>query len=550
MNAVVEALPADTEVLVVGSGAAGLVAAMSAAAAGTHVLVIDSGHSFGGTSALGGGRIWIPVNGTDANRGDSVEAATTYLNQIWDTRYQPMIDAFVAGGPEMKRFVETHSSYRFVPCVNYPDYLQHLKGSTVGGRALDAVPVPLDELVPEAANTLVPPGYVPITHAEWEDWRHPSAFDWELIERREKTGIRTGGPALVSALLDGAVRAGAVLANNTELVDLDFNEAGNVAGARVRRAGVEVSIRTTTVILATGGYDADPTLRARLLPEALGASAAALTNTGVALRIAQTHDLAVDNLGQGWWMPMMFVPGDLVDGERFPRALVRERGVPHQIMVNSAGERFVDESTPYNEFGKAVHRRAADGGLPNRDPHIIFDEEFRQRYSLPGLTATGELPANVVTAPTIAALAEKIGIDSASLEQTVGRWNRFCEDGHDLDFQRGENAYDRYYGDQTLSGNRNLGPVDRAPFYAARVYSGTIGSKGGPVTTTDAQVTRADGSTVGGLYAVGNAAAFWTRDGYPGPGATLAIGMTFGHRAGSAAAAEIKRRLRPDGIVT
>ena len=536
MNAILDALPADTDVLVVGSGAAGLVAALGAATAGAQVLVIDAGRRFGGTTALGGGRIWIPVNGTPANRGDSIEAAASYLNQIFDTRYQEMIDAFLANGPRMKDFVETASSYRFVPCDNYPDYLQHLDGATTGGRALDAVPVALADLVPEAAHTLIPPGYLPITHAEWEEWRYPAAYDWELIRQRERTGIRTGGPGLVSALLDGAIRAGARLIADTELVDLDFDETGALAGARLRRDGAETTIAVGAVVLASGGYDANPELRASLLPEALGASAAAPTNTGVALRIAERHNLATDNLGQGWWMPMMFVPGDTIDGEPFPRALVRERGVPHQIMVNQAGERFVDESTPYNEFGKAVHRQTEDGGLPNRHPFIVFDEDFRQHYSLPGLLATGALPDNVVTAPTVAQLAARISVDPEALARTIDRWNRFCRDGHDLDFQRGENAYDRYYGDQSLDGNRNLGPVTRGPFYAARVYSGTIGSKGGPVTTTHGQVLRYDGTPVGGLYAAGNAAAFWTGDGYPGPGATLAVGMTFGHLAGMAAA--------------
>lgn len=541
MSATLDVLPAETEVLVVGSGAAGLVAALSAATAGARVLVIDAGHRFGGTSALGGGRIWIPVNGTQANRGDSIQAARTYLNQIFDTRYQEMIDAFLLHAPLMKDFVESASSYRFVPCDNYPDYLQHLEGATTGGRALDAEPVALANLVSEAANTLIPPGYLPITHAEWEDWRHPAAFDWELIRRREREGIRTGGPGLVSALLDGAIRAGVTLLAAAELVDLELDDAGAVTGARVRHRGVETTIAVGALVLASGGFDANPELRARLLPAALGASAAAPGNTGVALRIAERHDLATDNLGQGWWMPMMFVPGDTIDGEPFPRALVRERGVPHQIMVNRAGQRFVDESTPYNEFGKAVHRQAEDGSLPNRDPFIVFDEDFRQRYALPGLSATGALPGNMVTAATIGKLAGKIGVDANQLSATIDRWNEFCRDGYDLDFQRGENAYDRYYGDQSLPGNRNLGPVARGPFYAARIYSGTIGSKGGPVTTSHGQVLRYDGTPVSGLYAAGNAAAFWTADGYPGPGATLAVGMTFGHRAGVAAAAYLAK---------
>lgn len=529
---------APVDVLVVGSGAAGLVAALGARAGGARVRVIDSGTLFGGTTALGGGRVWIPANGTPENAGDSPEAALSYLREVFDRRYPEMIETFVASAPGMRDFVESHSPHRFVVCPNYPDYHQDLPGSTAGGRAFDVAPIATGKLAAESARVLTPPGYLPVTHADWEQWRFPENYDTELIERRRAEGVLTGGPGMIAGLLDGAVRSGVQVSAETELVDLVVDEAGSIRGARVRHDGVETSIPAHAVILATGGFDADDELRKTHLSAALGASASARTNTGIALRLSAKYGYAVDNLSQGWWMPMMSMPGEtLGDGVPYPRALIRERGVPHQIVVNSAGRRFLDESLPYNEFGKAVHRQASDGGYPNSEAYLVVDEAFRERYSLPGLGKSGPPPPHYVTADTVPELAVRLGIDPLALEETVARWNELCASGHDDDFGRGDNAYDRYYGDPTISGNRNLGPLSRSPFYATRVFSATIGSKGGPVTTTHGRVLTSDGRPVDGLYAVGNAAAFWTTDGYPGPGATLAVGMTFGMRAGRAASA-------------
>ena len=173
------------DVLVVGTGAAGLVAALSAAVAGARVRLIDSSDRFGGTTALGGGRVWIPANGSPENTGDSAEAATTYLRKIFDVHYSAMIDTFVETAPVMRHFVEAHSPHRFVICPNYPDYHQELPGSTQGGRTFDVAPIDSRELTAESSQVLFPPGYIPLTHADWERWRFPANYDATLIRRRQ-----------------------------------------------------------------------------------------------------------------------------------------------------------------------------------------------------------------------------------------------------------------------------------------------------------------------------------------------------------------------------
>jgi hypothetical protein len=441
-----------------------------------------------------------------------------------------MIEAFVEGARPMATFVESHTRHHFVPCPNYPDYHPHLPGWSPGGRAHDAAPVDLGDFVAEAADVLLPPGYLPITHAEWEQWRFPSQFDWDLIEERRFRRILTNGASLVASLVDGSIRAGARMFTGVELLDVGESTGSRSIRSRVGGARAETTVAARALILATGGFDADPELRASFLPPALSVSAAAPTNMGVALRLALDTGLAVDNLSEGWWMPMVMVPDEEIAGSPYPRALVRERGVPHQIAVNRAGARFVDEAAPYHEFARAMNLEV-DGLFPNREAWLVFDEQFRSRYAFPGLAATGPLPAHIQADTSVERLATRLGIESAALAATIHRWNTICGSGRDSDFGRGGNSYDRYYGDPRLEHSPNLGTVEQPPFYAAPIVSGVVGSKGGPVTTPDGQVVHADGEPRDGWYAVGNASAFWTGDGYPGPGATLGIGMTFAHRA-------------------
>jgi glycine/D-amino acid oxidase-like deaminating enzyme len=517
--------PPEVDVLIAGSGAAGLTAALTVASSGLSVLVVESAERWGGTSAISGGRVWLPPG---AGADDSEEAAVEYLAAVTGNDHVAMIEAFVEGARPMARFVERRTRHRFVPCPNYPDYHPHLPGWSPGGRAHDAAPINLNDLVAEAGDVLLPPGYLPITHAEWEQWRYPALFDWDLIEERRRGRILTNGASLVASLVDGAVRAGARLIKGAALLGVDTGPSP--IRARVGGYESETTISAQALILATGGFDADPELRASFLPPALSVTASAPTNTGVALRLALDTGLAVDNLGEGWWMPVVMVPDEEIAGSPYPRALVRERGVPHQIVVNRAGARFVDEANPYHEFVRAMHVEV-DGLYPNREAWLVFDEQFRSKYSFPGLAATGPLPSHVESDTTVEGLAARLGIEPTALAATVDRWNDACGSGSDPDFGRGDNSYDRYYGDPRLKLGPNLGTIERSPFYAAKVMSGSVGSKGGPVTNRFGQVVDTGGRPRAGWYAVGNASAFWTGDGYPGPGATLGIGMTFAYRA-------------------
>jgi 3-oxosteroid 1-dehydrogenase len=509
-------------VIVAGSGAAGLVAALAVASAGVRVLVAERADRIGGTSALSGGRVWIPANGYPENEGDTVAAARIYLSGLFPDQYAHMTEAFLAHGPEMLRFVEKQSPHRFAACAGYPDYHPGRAGATTGGRCLDMEPV-----VKGDGRVRVPAGYVPMTQAEWERWRYPGRFDRAVLGQREREGIKTNGVGLVSALLDGVEQAGGTVRTLARVTDVTRDADGAVVAAVV--GGTPIPARA--VILATGGFDWDDGLRREWHPAAQRATGAPPSNTGDGLRIACRAGAVTDNLSQGWWMPMLAVPGESLDGEQYYRSLIRERAVPRQIMVNAAGRRFVDEASPYNDVGKAMHDRDR-GGCANDPAFLVFDSGFLERYPLPGIPYGGPAPGWVARSGTIRGLAERIGVDPDGLSRTVAEWNS----GADEAFHRGENPYDRYGGDPSVAPNPNLGPLDAPPFYAIRVLAGTIGSKGGPVTSAAGQVLTVSGDPVTGLYAVGNVAAFWTGDAYPAPGVTLGIAMTFGYLAGRHAA--------------
>jgi 3-oxosteroid 1-dehydrogenase len=515
---------------VAGSGASGLVAALAAAAGGARVLLVERSALLGGTSALSGGRVWIPASHLNTCD-DTVGRARDYLRGLFPDRYAHMTEAFLARGPEMVRFVSQYTPHRFVACPRYPDYHPGRPGAALGGRCLDSEPADLSPMTPLVRQVRVPTGYLPMTHAEWERWRYPDRFCTGLLRRREREGIAANGVALVAALVDGAVRAGVTIRVNARLTGVSLDPGGAVSAADVGGETVAVA----AVILATGGFDWDENLRRTWHPGAQRATGAPPGNTGDGLRIACRAGAATDNLDQGWWMPMLAIPGEELDGKPCYRSLIRERASPRQIMVNAAGRRFVDEASPYNDVGKAMHGHDS-GGCPNDPAYLVFDSGFVRRYPLPGVPPGGPVPGWVARSGSVRGLAERIGVERRGLERTVAAWNQACADGRDPDFGRGDSPYDRYGGDPAVHPNPNLGPLAEPPFYAVRVLAGTIGTKGGPVTDATGRVLTDSGTVIPGLYAVGNAAAFWVGDAYPAPGTTLGIAMTFGYLAGRHAA--------------
>ena len=261
-------------------------------------------------------------------------------------------------------------------------------------------------------------------------------------------------------------------------------------------------------------------------------------NTGDGLRMAMAHGADLANMGEAWWVPIVQIPGDTIDGQPRSRSVRLERTRPRSIIVNRAGKRFLNEAGEYNSMAGPFHHLDPRHGYVNDPAWIVFDSLHLKKYGFLGVDPDGPVPDWFCESSDLAELGEKTGIDAAGLARTLDAWNENVAHEHDPDFGRGSSAYDGYWGDNNAAttAGKTLGPIDTAPYYAVPVTVGAMGTKGGPRTDRDGRVLHVSGEPIPGLYAAGNAMAGATGKAYGGAGGTLGPAMVFGYRAGHAAA--------------
>jgi succinate dehydrogenase/fumarate reductase flavoprotein subunit len=513
-------------VIVLGSGAAGLSAAVSAAQAGASVTVLESASTLGGTTAISGGGIWIPANPWGAARGvkDSAEDALRYLKalELGDSD-ATLAGAYVARGLEAALAIEDHTPLRWQHLSGFSDYHAEFDGGKALGRSLEVAPVqvPLDALAQIRDD---PHRTGPITIMEEATGSQPDAAE---IARRERDGIVTRGRGLIAGLLaalhelGGGVRAGVRAAR---LITAN----GAVVG--VEAGGAQLAGQ---VVIASGGFERDPLLVRSFLRGPLLAPAGPPSNRGDGLRMGMAVGAALGNMSEAWWAPAMELPGQTIDGAPLYRMLFMDLAAPGGVAVDSTGRRFANEATNYNDLGRSMYSfDAANYSYPGIPSWLVFDA-VRRNAPLGPLGAGDPDPAWLQCAATIEALAERIGVPPDALASTIERFNACAARGVDDDFGRGSYAWDRVSG-----GTAELRPVAEPPFYALKVLAGCLGTKGGLRTDAHGRVLSvASGEAIPGLYAAGNAAANLFGCGYPGPGATIGPAVVFGWFAGQAAAA-------------
>lgn len=555
------ALPeVTTDVLVVGSGASGLTAALTAADQGAQVLIIERGHLFGGTSATSGGTIWIPNNHLIEPAGghDTPGEAEEYIRALaGEFSSVERIKAFVEHAPRMFRYLDEKTDVKFESLEKYCDYHPELPGGKPGFRSCQALPIECDVLGGEF-DALQPPhvGTTAFGRINWTAREaHPlitqskgakqiflkiAAKYYLDVKQRWKTPRDrrlTGGGALVARLRLSLRKRKVPLQLSTELVELCV-ENGRVVGAKVLNNGLPQIIRASRgVILAAGGFERNAEMRAAHLPgpTTTAWSAGNPFNTGLATAAAIRIGAQTANMDSAWW-----APGYKLADEDRARPMFVERSLPGSIMVDGSGRRFCNEAASYHVTGGLMARghRPADGGtVPS---WFIFDARYRGKYALgpifPGppsfdRSIRPSMRAILRSAGTIEELADAIGVPRANLAATVGSFNQHAENGRDPDFGRGESLYDRYYGDPAVKPNCCLAPLRKAPFYAIPIQPCDIGTNGGMLTDEQARVLDSTGTPIEGLYAVGNCAASPMGKSYPAAGATLGPGMTFGYLA-------------------
>ncbi len=535
----------EVDVVVIGTGAAGVTAALAAHAGKARVAVLEKSNRVGGTTAVSGGVVWVPNNRHMAKVGisDSLDEAIAYVTRLADGRSDAaLIRRYLETAPEMIEFIEGNTPVAFTALGRYPDYHPEFSGGKPGGRSLDAGLFDTNTLGPWKDKLRRSPvfGMTAMSVTEATDWgvfSAPAKLPFGLLAKRYKQGLVCYGGALTGGLLKGLLDRGIEPMLSTPVREL-IVEDDRVVGVRAERDGKDFLIAARRgVVLATGGFEWNPELVQRFLGGPLTHPNSPPGNDGDGLKMAMSLGADLGNMSEAWWCPAMSIPGEEYDGKPLYRGDFATRSLPHSIIVNRRGARFVDEAHNYNDMMKAFFAfDPVDYDRPNLPAWTIIDAQYLEKYALLTYVPGMPIPDWLVRADTLEELAGLIGVDARGLVATVARFNRFAVEGSDPDFGRGASVYDRFYGDPAAA-NPNLGTLEKAPYYAIQVHPGAIGTKGGPRVNRDAQVLRVDGAPIAGLYAAGNVTAGVTGSGYPGAGATIGAAMTFGYLAGRHASA-------------
>jgi len=530
------------DVVVMGSGGAGLLAALRARDRGARVAVIEKSRLVGGTTAMSGGVLWIPGNHLMADVGgaDSPEETLTYLRRVaFGQSTEELLRAFVDAGPEMVRYMEKRTPLRFA-AVPRPDYHPEWEGGKLTGRSLDVEPFDTTQLGPRRALLRTSPHYPPITYRERYAWGRPEKFDWPLIAERMARGIVTLGAALVAGLLKSCLDSGVEVFTEMRAREL-IRRSGRVAGVRASdAAGRPVTFDAArAVVVASGGFEWNRQMGKHFLRGPELAPATSPWNTGDGILMGAGIGAGLGNMNEAAWCPMVQIPGEEYDGHPVSRLIVEERSRPGSIIVNRHGRRFVNEATSYNSIVRSFHVfDPAAYDWANLPAYLVFDQRFRQRYNVTTVMPGDPTPPWMTTGETLPALARALAIDPLGLEATVERFNAFAARGTDPEFHRGESAHDRFNGDPEREPNPCLGPLDTPPFFAVPLLPGTVGTKGGLWCDGSGRVLDVEEAVIPGLYACGSAMASSMGIGYPSAGGMLGSGMTFGYLAGDAAGEE------------
>ncbi|HET6507029.1 MAG TPA: FAD-dependent oxidoreductase [Baekduia sp.] len=492
------------DVAVIGSGAAGLTAALAARKAGAKVTVHERWDRVGGTTALSGGNAWLPANRFLPD--DTPELALAYLRAVsLGDANDELLEVFAHDAARAASWLEEHTPIAWQP-IPYTDYHAELEGGREqGGRTLE--PQPLDTtaevraLVCDAPNVTAPITYAELAGAE---------IDREALRARAERGTLTLGRGLVAGLLEACLDAGVEVVTGTRLRALPTADA---------------------VVLATGGFERDAQLCRAFLRGPLLAPVGAPTAEGDGLRMAMTAGAALGNMSEAWWCPAFQLPGEEIDGAPMSRLILTERARKGCLIVDGSGRRFIDEAQNYSDFGRTMlNFEATSFSFPHLPAWLIFDAEYRSKYRVGPLGRRDPDPDWLAKGADLGELADAIGVPADALEATVARFSEHAARGEDPDFGRGTYPYDKFIGE--------LGPLGDGPYYALKLLPGALSTKGGPRTDADGRVlSAADGTPIDGLFAAGNVAASLFGFAYPGAGGTLGPILTFGLRAGAAAGA-------------
>ena len=535
----------EVDVLVAGSGAAGLTAAITAADAGLSTLVVESTDRWGGTTMRSGGGLWMPNNPVMRRCGiqDSREEALTYLeasigpvDDVGPASSHERREAFVDAVPDVVGLLE-RLGVRWCVARDYPDYYPDRPGGKVG-RAIEVVPINARRLG-EWQRTSRIGDAIPIpmkTDDVWllsRAWSTPSGFlRGAQFVFRTLGGLLTGrklvgmGGGLMLSLGLIVKQQGTELLLNSPVSELLQDDDGRVLGALVSTPEGPLRVRTRRgVILGAGGFANNREWRERHhgIP---GYSSAAEGDLGTGIEAGAKAGAALALMDDAWWGASVPIPG------KQPLFVLNERSDPFSIVVDQSGARYLNESESYIDFGHHLLER--DRTTPANHSWLVVERRHRQRYMFGAMLMAGKAMREngiSVTAGTLDELGAKMGVDADTFRATIERFNGLARGGVDVDFGRGRTVYDNYYGDPRVKSNPNLAPLERGPFTAVQLVPGDLGTKGGLLTDEHGRVLDESGDVIPGLYAAGNTTASVMGRTYPGPGSTIGPAAVFGYLA-------------------
>ncbi|MFZ4288507.1 FAD-dependent oxidoreductase [Variovorax sp. HJSM1_2] len=551
------------DLIVVGSGAAGLATAITARKRGLDVVVLEKEPVFGGTTALSGGVLWIPLgpHGRKQNAADTLDAVHTYMRRETGAFYdEAAIQAFLENGPKMVAFFERETEMQFVPTL-YPDYHPDVAGGVDVGRSILAAPYDIRGLGKDMPRLKPPLKTITFMgmmfNSSNADLKHffqatKSLTSFVYVARRLLTHMKelllyrrginvTSGNALAARLAASALKLGIPIFTSSPVRDIVMQE-GRAMGVQVSgQAGTRTLTARHGVVLACGGFPQDVKRIAQAYPHVQRGgehlSPTPLGNTGDGVRLAEDLGASADiRFGDSAaWMPVSRVPYGKGEVGVFPHLLDRYK--PGVIGVLRNGRRFTNESNSYHDVGAALIRACA--GEQETAMWLVCDKTTLGKYGL-GFVKPAPMPLGphlrngyLIKGDTLEELARHAGIDAAGLRATVDAYNPGAAKGQDLQFQRGSTSFNRYLADAAHQPNPCVAPVAQGPFYAVKVVMGDLGTFDGIKTSVVGEVLKRDGTSIAGLYAVGNDRASIMGGNYPGAGITHGPNMTFGFVTGN-----------------
>lgn len=547
------------DVIVVGSGAAGLTAAITAKKRGLDVVVLEKEPVFGGTTALSGGVLWIPLNthGRQQNPADTREAVREYMMQETGRYFDAAaVDAFIEHGPKMVEFFERHTEMQFIPTL-YPDYHPDVRGGVDIGRSILAAPFDIRGLgadMPRLKPPLKTITFIGMMfNSSNADLKHffratKSLTSFLYVAKRLVTHLKelalyrrgihvTSGNALAARLAKSALDLGIPILTSSPMKEL-LVKNDRVNGVRAGGVGGDRHISARHgVVLACGGFPHDAKRIAKAYPHLQRGGAhlspTPTSNTGDGVNMAEAIGGKVEIRFKeaAAWMPVSYVPYGKGEFGVFPHLLDRYK--PGIIGVLKNGQRFTNESNSYHDVGADLIR--ACDGQQDTAMWLVCDKTTLGKYGI-GFVKPAPMPIGrflrngyLMQGRTLAELAHKCGIDPQGLEHTVRTYNEGAVKGEDPAFGRGRTSFNRYLADPDNQPNPCVATVQNGPFYAVKVVMGDLGTFDGIETSVVGEVLRQDGSPIAGLYAVGNDRASIMGGNYPAAGITHGPNMTFGY---------------------